>query len=95
MEKRLDSKILTKMYRERGVKFGNRVNDWILERENKLHNKLEGKLQKKYNKDEVVELLDIVSELCCLDCETYYKIGFADGIKLERKVKEIYEKEKF
>lgn len=89
MKNMVNDDILTSIYRERGVTYGNYVNDNIINNDLELHKKLEEKLKEKFNSDEIVDLMDLISGISDYNCETFYKIGFADGIKLEREIEQL------
>lgn len=88
MKDYFDNEILTRMYRERGKEFENLVSKVLIKKEKNINSKLENKLKEICNNEtEVNDIMDDIYELCNIDNEVYYKMGIADGIKLDDEIK--------
>lgn len=86
--------VLSRMYRERNQRFEDCVKNALGKEEYECKQKLERILKeiKSLSEEKYIDLWDSISELCSINCEAYYKIGIADGVKLDYEIKKQIEK---
>lgn len=84
--------VLTKMFINREDEFEKIVIEESKENENNIINYLEDSINSKFSEDEANKIMNSIFKLCSMDNEIFYKMGVADGVKLDKEIKEQLQK---